>query len=322
MPKYGAKDFAVLLLDGYNMLGAKVQAFGDEVNIPQQRSDGLGDEWREWSPTGKLEVTVEQEGAFFDTTTASIHDALKAAAATSRLLAWAPAGNVIGSVFKAAQGITQVAYGVLARGNGLTNANARYQVSGSLDEGVIVQPHETKTVDWNTRTEGSTIDYALDPSQQVIPITSSSVANPSVITTPIPHGLGTGQRLLISGHSGSTPSINGETTATVITPTTFSIPVNVTVGGTGGSFVRTSSLNGAVGHLSISALAGFSDFIGKIRDSADNSVFADLVTFSIGLSAPAAERIEVAGTVDRYLSFDGNVTGTGSIKVFAGLARK
>ena len=68
-----------------------------------------------------------------------------------------------------------------------------------------------------------------------VSVTSSSVANPSVITTGAAHGLVSGNKVLIAGHSGSTPDINGEHVATVLTTTTFSIPVNVTVGGTGGT---------------------------------------------------------------------------------------
>ena len=67
-------------------------------------------------------------------------------------------------------------------------------------------------------------------------ITSSSVANPSVITATA-HGYLTGQTVLIAGHSGSTPSINGTHVITYINANSFSIPVNVTVGGTGGTAV-------------------------------------------------------------------------------------
>lgn len=66
-------------------------------------------------------------------------------------------------------------------------------------------------------------------------IVSSSVANPTVITTTSAHGLYTGMQVVIAGHSGSTPSINGTHTVTVVTTTTYTIPVNVTVGGTGGT---------------------------------------------------------------------------------------
>lgn len=66
-------------------------------------------------------------------------------------------------------------------------------------------------------------------------IASSSVASPTVITTTTAHGLTTGDSVTISGHSGSTPSINGTHTVTVTGATTFTIPVNVTAGGTGGT---------------------------------------------------------------------------------------
>lgn len=69
-------------------------------------------------------------------------------------------------------------------------------------------------------------------------ITSSSVANPTAITTAAAHGLATGDRVKIAGHSGSTPSLNGEHVVTVTSATAFTIPVNVTVGGTGGTVTR------------------------------------------------------------------------------------
>lgn len=71
-----------------------------------------------------------------------------------------------------------------------------------------------------------------------IAVSSSSVANPSVITTGAAHGFLTGHQVAIAGHAGSTPSINGTHVVTVLSPTTFSIPVNVTVGGTGGTATR------------------------------------------------------------------------------------
>lgn len=83
--------------------------------------------------------------------------------------------------------------------------------------------------------------YVIDTGDAVtvlnnVAITSSSVANPSVITTAAAHGLTTGNKVILRGHSGSTPSIIGTTyTVTVTSPTTFTIPVNVTVGGTGGT---------------------------------------------------------------------------------------
>jgi Putative phage tail protein len=62
-------------------------------------------------------------------------------------------------------------------------------------------------------------------------ISSSSVANPTVVTTSTAHGFTTGDTVRIANHSGSTPSINGDWVCTVISTTTFSVPANVTVGG-------------------------------------------------------------------------------------------
>jgi hypothetical protein len=155
----------------------------------------------------------------------------------------------------------------------------------------------------------------------VIPITSNSIANPTVVTTTVPHGLTSGDIVYIAGVASSSPTINGQRTVTVTSTTTFTVPVNVTVGGTGGTLVRANSANGGVGYLAVSACSGFTNFVGKIRDSADDSVYADLITFTDNVSDPFAERLTVSGTVDRYLCFDGNVTGAGSITLLVGFAR-
>ena len=65
-------------------------------------------------------------------------------------------------------------------------------------------------------------------------VTSASVASPSVITTSRAHGRTSGDTVFIYG-SDSTPTIDGARVVTVISSTTFSIPVNVTGAGTIGS---------------------------------------------------------------------------------------
>jgi hypothetical protein len=83
---------------------------------------------------------------------------------------------------------------------------------------------------------------ALGPS---VAITSSSVANPSVITTAANTFKST-DTVTIASHADSTPDINGERVATVTAPTTFTIPVNVTVGGTGGTAVLSPTTLGRI----------------------------------------------------------------------------
>lgn len=65
-------------------------------------------------------------------------------------------------------------------------------------------------------------------------ISGNTAANPTVVTTSTAHGLTTGQTVTISG-SNSTPSLNGPQVVTVLTTTTFSVPVNVSVAGTAGT---------------------------------------------------------------------------------------
>lgn len=77
-----------------------------------------------------------------------------------------------------------------------------------------------------------------------VAITSNSVANPTVILTSAPHNLSNGDSVTIAGNTGSTPSINGTYTATVVDPTHFSIPVTATVGGTGGTVQQTYAVVG------------------------------------------------------------------------------
>ena len=67
-------------------------------------------------------------------------------------------------------------------------------------------------------------------------ITGNTVANPTVITTLLPHGLTTGNTVYIV-QSNSTPSINGAQVVTVTGANTFTIAVNVTTAGTTGEFL-------------------------------------------------------------------------------------
>ena len=65
-----------------------------------------------------------------------------------------------------------------------------------------------------------------------VALTANTAANPSVVTTASPHGLVTGAKVLISG-SNSSPSINGISTVTVLSATTFSIPKDLSAGTAG-----------------------------------------------------------------------------------------
>jgi hypothetical protein len=277
------------------------------------------------TPVGLLKATLTQAGAFFDDSTNGIHTMLSAAAnlAVSRLVAYAFAGNTIGKPFVGAQGLYAMGYEVLGASRQADERERHLQRIGpgrprrhpaELDARV-------RRISAPRRTARRSTTRSIRRSAR-FPIASISTANPGVVTTSVPHGLTTGQKVLISGTT-TTPSVNAQQAVTVITTTTFSVPVNVTSGqaGAGGSFVLANTVNGGVGYLEVSDFSGFSGVVVKIRSSADDSTYADLITFTNVTAAPAAERLTVAGTIDRYLCVTGTVTGSGSITPFVGFAR-
>lgn len=324
--KFGSTS-AVFLVDGYDFLSAKLKSLSLKIMSIVERSDGLGDDHESNAPVGKQQAALTQGGAFFDTATAGLHAAMAAGTpatpqATVRVACLGAMGQTVGAVFYGIQGVFTAAYEVLVDLGKLSKANVSYLMAGAIERGMIIQPLATKTADWNTKSLGTVADYTLDPSQYTTPITSNTQANPTVVTTPNPHGLTTGDIIVIAGNTGSNAAINGERTVTVISSTTFSVAVNcTTAGGTGGTFVRSNSSNGAAGYQQVTALSGFTGFVGKLRDSADDVTYADLIAFTNVTSAPNAQRVTVTGVVDRYVSFDGDVTGSGSITAFSGLCR-
>lgn len=322
MSMYGSPQVGFFLVGGYSLLGSKLQGFSESVEAMQTRTDGLGDTWQEHTPTGAKKATLDQSGAFFDAGTNLAHAALDAEQATSRVICLNFEGNTIGKRFIGYAGGYSHKYSVLAKLGDLTKADVAYAISGNRDEGLILQDWTAKAADWST--VSADFDSTTDPTLRVIPITSNTQANPTVITTPVTHGLTTGDVIVISGETGSSPTINGERTVTVISTTTFSVPVNTSAGtgGTGGTFIKANSQGGAIGFQQVTAFTGFTGFVGKIQDSADATTYADLVTFTNVTSAPSAEAVVVSGTVDRYLGVDGNVTGSGSLTIFIGLARR
>ncbi len=314
-----------LLVDGFVLTAAKPTAWSHKVIAAMVESHGLGDSWKERTPTGEKDTELVMEGAFFDTSTGSSHAAFSTSVpttplATERIVSFGYAGETIGEMFVGIKGGYSNEYEVVAALGELQKANVTYAMSGQHDAGTILQPLVTKTADWHT--QATSVDYTLDTGQLVVPITSNSQASPSVVTTPVAHGLTSNDIILISGVSDSDADINGERVVTVISTTTFSVPVNAgTSAGTGGSFVRANSSNGGVGYLQVTDGSGFTNFVGKVRDSPDDSTWADLATFTDSVLDPFAERITASGVVDRYLAFDGNVTGSGTVTAFCGFSR-
>ena len=74
-----------------------------------------------------------------------------------------------------------------------------------------------------------------DPRRATKAITSSSVADPTTLTI-TGHGFAVGDRIFVTGHTGSTPPIAGEYQVLGVTDIdNITIDVDVTTGGTGGA---------------------------------------------------------------------------------------
>jgi len=85
-----------------------------------------------------------------------------------------------------------------------------------------------------------------------------------------------------------------------------------------------SSANGGVGFLSVPTNTRNGNITVKVQQSADNSTFTDLITFTVVSStAKTFERVEVTGTVARYLRVNYTVAGsTGSATPVVAFARR
>jgi len=116
-----------------------------------------------------------------------------------------------------------------------TSTGAAYFVAGRTITATIVDAGVTFS--------RAPIATATTAGGVVSTIASHTVANPTVITTTAAHGLVTGNSVTISGNVGSVPTINGTFTVTVLSTTTFSIPVSVTTAGAGGAVVSNASLS-------------------------------------------------------------------------------
>lgn len=87
-----------------------------------------------------------------------------------------------------------------------------------------------------------------------------------------------------------------------------------------------SSAAGGAGYLQVTALDldGYDDVTMRVLHSADDIAFVELAAFTDVAAAPDAERVAVAGTVNRYLASDWTFNGIGtspSVTFLVGFAR-
>ena len=94
-------------------------------------------------------------------------------------------------------------------------------------------------------TEGVCNVYNWTTNATTWQVISNSAQNPTTVYINAVHNLVPGDTVTIAGVSNSTPSINGTHTVTNVSGNSFSINVNVTSGGTGGTVTGPGKYNGA-----------------------------------------------------------------------------
>jgi hypothetical protein len=154
-------------------------------------------------------------------------------------------------------------------------------VSGS--RGTASSWFKTGVAQCYSRDNGATWNLAyhdgLEPSaQRSGTITNISVANPTVVTC-ANHGLSTGYTIVVAG-SNSTPTINGSRVVTVIDENTFTIPVNVTVLGTAGTWTCAGS-DGFLSDWSVNGQPG-------VRGNGRDEIWAVVASYANGTMRSAS----------------------------------
>jgi hypothetical protein len=121
-------------------------------------------------------------------------------------------------------------------GGYVPDINPAYLSLGDAKEttGVVAKGGALTQDDGFARVDSANLPLAAGGS-----ITDISVANPTAVTS-ANHGLVTGQTIVIA-FTDSTPVIDGSRVVTVTGLNTFTVPVNVTVAGTTGAWVRAAA---------------------------------------------------------------------------------
>lgn len=162
--KYGSAS-VLFLVDGYSLIANKLKGLRYKEEAVQELSHGLGDAAEETTPVGLTKVELAQEGGYFDTTRARVHEMLSRSnaiptspQATERIVCLGFAGQVVGNPFAGLSGAFTTSYEVMAQLGALTKANVAYTVKGLINDGLILHPLAARGDDFDTAVEGNAVD--------------------------------------------------------------------------------------------------------------------------------------------------------------------
>lgn len=307
MSKFGPAS-AFLYVGGKNLSGDHYQ-LDENIESMLEQTNGLGASWEAHLPVGLAKVSLDAGGGIYDNRSDGPNAAFAGLGATRQLVSWGTDGIAIGDQVGMADGTYASTYKREAQRAGLTKASAVHTIHGKMYRGRILNNASLSGSSGQT----ASIENSASPHLPTPAITSSSIAAASVITVPVAHGLATGDVVLIAGHSGSTPTINGYRIVTVTGTLTFTIPVNVTTGGTGGTFLKASSDAPVVDlHVLALTLGGYTSVTILVKHSVDDSVWLTAGTFTNVTTVGASERLTLGSQIARYRSITYAFNGSGS----------
>jgi len=105
--------------------------------------------------------------------------------------------------------------------------------------------------------------------------------------------------------------------------TIIQAPADQPVSWTGPTVDQTTpTANGGTATQQVTRLdAGVTGFVGVLNHSPDGAAWTPLATFTTVTAAPSHQATTIAGVIHRYVQFVGTITGTGVVRVSAGLFR-
>ncbi len=324
MSNYGSNKVEFVLVDGFNLTGDLSELNDEGVEPIVERRTAFADDFERQVYVGMDKALGANHNGWFDDRVLGTLAALKTYVGTSRIFSYNLEGNLLGKKFVAWAGVLETKFTRICTLAALHRIAVTYMGNGAQEEPRILKP--LAQVSASGDTEATSYDENNSATALTTDIVSSSVANPSVITTVGDHGLATGDTVVIAGHTGSTPTVNGERIVTVTGAKTFTIPVNVTVGGTGGTVRRVSTpalsggVGGGAGYCHVTEFTGITGLAVKVRHSPDNAVFSDLITFT-SFTATGAQRVATAVRIERFTAAKWTFTGAGTATLVVGFAR-
>lgn len=191
-------------------------------------------------------------------------------------------------------------------------ADARAAIMQNFVKDIVVDASELTIGDSLTvlmaQNTASPVDEIFTATQRAI--TSNSIANPTVITVPTPHGqtVASTFTVYISEIAGSTPNVSGVYTATATGANTFTVPVNVTVAGSGGYYALANEFT--IGSTDIQTAANLALVLNNTIDVTANNNSSSTTTViytDITLETSVILTNSDALTVDEenvYINFD------------------